>query len=470
MSMRHIDVHEKAPEVDPAAHGYGLRHDALSPLEVLAQSVSTIAPSTTPTLTVPLVFALAGNGSWLAYVIAMAAMLLVAVPVAMFARRSASPGSLYVYTRDTLPPAFGSLAALALLFAYVATASSVIGGFINSCQIFLVPLGLNVPPVVLAAIAALGALLIALGDVSISARVMLWIEFASVALIAVVIALVLARHGIHIDAAQIHLAGATTSGVRLGVMLAIFSFVGFESATTLGAEARDPLRTIPRAVVLSAITAGIFFILCTYAETLGFHHSPTALGDSTAPMRWLADAAHVGFIGPAIDAGVLVSMFAATLACIIAAARVLLIMAHEGLAHRWLRTTHTRTGSPAAAVAVTALLALLAPVALALHHVSGADIYGLMGSLAVFAFLTAYGLAGMASIVFLKRRNELTPLRLALASVTVLVILLGLVFSVYPKPPAPYLYLPYLYAAYVALGLVWIALSRRKTNADSLRE
>jgi len=39
----------------------------------------------------------------------------------------------------------------------------------------------------------------------------------------------------------------TGSGLRLGLVLALFSSVGFESATALGSEARNPLKTIPRA-------------------------------------------------------------------------------------------------------------------------------------------------------------------------------------------------------------------------------
>ena len=41
---------------------YGLRREILSPMETLAQSVSTMAPTTTPPATTPLVCALAGNG------------------------------------------------------------------------------------------------------------------------------------------------------------------------------------------------------------------------------------------------------------------------------------------------------------------------------------------------------------------------------------------------------------------------
>ena len=60
------------------ATGYELRREALSPVETLAQSVSTIAPTATPVATIPLVCALAGNGTWLAYGLATSAAILAA--------------------------------------------------------------------------------------------------------------------------------------------------------------------------------------------------------------------------------------------------------------------------------------------------------------------------------------------------------------------------------------------------------
>src|ERR1700674_1574045 len=115
-------------EHSPTAN-FGLRRGILSPMETLAQSVSTMAPTTTPAATIPLVCALAGNGTWLAYLLATAAIFLVALCVGKFARYSASPGSLYSYASPILPPAVGAIVAWSLLLAYVATGSSVIGGF-----------------------------------------------------------------------------------------------------------------------------------------------------------------------------------------------------------------------------------------------------------------------------------------------------------------------------------------------------
>ena len=80
--------------------------------ETLAQSVSAMAPSTSPSLTIPLVFAIAGNATWFVYLLATGAILLVGFCVSRFARLSASPGSLYTYTAETLPPVFGVAAGM----------------------------------------------------------------------------------------------------------------------------------------------------------------------------------------------------------------------------------------------------------------------------------------------------------------------------------------------------------------------
>ena len=86
-------------------------------------------------------------------------------------------------------------------------------------------------------------------------------------------------------------------------------------------------------MIQSAILAGAFFTVCAYAEVLGFRIVGQDLGASQAPMHVLARVGGVPVLGLLIDIGALVSLFAGTLACITAAARVLLLMAHNGIAH-----------------------------------------------------------------------------------------------------------------------------------------
>jgi amino acid transporter len=434
---------------------YGLRRGILSPAEVLAQSVSVIAPSTTPPITIPLVFALAGEGSWLAYAIAMGTMVLIAYSIAEFARDSASPGSLYVYTRETLPPVFAAAGAWALCFAYVVTAMSVTGGFVYFATPFLGAFGTHLPVAVLAGVCLGVSAFVAYRDIKISVETMLWIEVISVLLIAVVVAILICKQGFHLDMPQARLQSVTPGNIRLAVMLALFSFVGFESATTLGEEAREPLKTIPRAVVRSALLAGVFFMVCAYGEVLGFRGLGTTLDKQAEPMKFLAGRAGIGWAGWVINLGVLISMFACTLGCVIAAARVLLLMARHGLVHRRLASTDRRQETPAVAGVFTALLVFVPVAILGARGVTAEEMYPLFGTLSVYGFMTAYGLVAVAMPFHLRKVGRLSVRGVLIGVAAAAASLAAMAGTIWPVPPAPYMYLPWIYLAYMAAGMAW---------------
>src|ERR1700733_13968212 len=223
-----------APE-SPTLSSYGLKSAALSPGETLAQSVALIAPTGAPVMTVPLVFGLAGDGCALAFLISTITILLVALNVNQFARISASPGSLYTYITDHMHPRFGVLAGWALLIAYVGTGAAVSAGVTNYANVILHDrFGMHASPALLVALVVVFACYLAYRDVQLSARLMLWLEGASVALIAFVALSIIIKHGARLDIGQFTLKGVTPEKLRLGLVLAIFSSVGFESATSLG--------------------------------------------------------------------------------------------------------------------------------------------------------------------------------------------------------------------------------------------
>jgi amino acid transporter len=362
----------------------------------------------------------------------------------------------------------GATAAWSLLLAYVATGASVIGGFYHFANLLIRDAtGHAVSTALLAIFVTCVSVWIAWRDVKISTRMMLWMEVVSVTLIVIVVGLLLVRHGPHLDWDQLRLRRMTSSGLRLGLVLALFSFVGFESATTLGAEARDPLKTIPRAVIQSAVLGGAFFTICAYAEVLGFRTAGQDLGTSLAPMHVLAAVSGLPSFGLLIDIGALVSMFAGTLACITAAARVLLLMSHDGLTHGALRRTHARNQTPMFAVAVTGAAAVVPVVVLALRGASGLDVYGWLGSLATYGFIVAYALVSLALPRYLRDHGAFRPSARVLSWLAGAAMLLALVGNLYPVPEGPYGKLPLIYLAYLALGLAWFFVSgHKKTLGD----
>ncbi len=462
-SGNNLPTFERAGSAGAVASGYGLRREVLSPMETLAQSVSTMAPTTTPAATIPLVCALAGNSTWLAYVLATLAVLLVAWCIGRYASYSASPGSLYTYASMTLPASLGAMVAWSLLLAYVATGSSVIGGFYHYAGLVIRHgAGRAAAAVVLATLVTGVSTWIAYRDVQISARLMLWVEVVSVLLIATLVVILLIQHGAHWDLDQLHLKGSTGSGLRLGLVMSLFSFCGFESATTMGSEARNPLKTIPRAVMQTAILGGIFFTVCAYAEVVGFHEVGQDLGTNPAPMHVLAELSGVPIFGLLIDVGAIISLFAGTLACITAAARVLMLMAHRGLAHQALRKTHVQNETPSRAVVITGIAALLPVAVLAARGSSGLDVYGWMGSLATYGFIVAYALVAVGLPRYLRRHGALRSGDRMIAALAAAAMLLALVGNLYPVPEGDYGKLPYIYLAYLAVGMLWFWLGSPK--------
>ena len=447
---------------------YGLHAGVLGPLETLAQSVSAMAPSTSPSLTIPLVFALAGNATWFVYLLATGATLLVGFCVSRFAKLSASPGSLYTYAADTLPAAFGVIAAWGLLMAYIATGASVAGGALYYAGVLSQQFFHWTPPALLTLAIVCGAAgLIAYRDVKLSAELMLWIEVISVSLILIVLVMLIFRFGFQFDMEQFKLKGVTVSALGPALVLSMFSFVGFESATTLGGEAREPLKTIPRAVMQCAILAGVFFMLCSYSEVLGFRGQSTQLSDSTSPLHLLANKAGISALGIAIDFGAAVSMFACVLACTTAAARVLMKMAHGKLLPTALERTSSRHGTPGTAIALSAGLMLAPTAALALRGVQGSDMYDWLGSLSVFGFLTAYALVAVALPFARRALGQHSHWVAAVSVVTVVVMILICLFDLRSATDATHARIPWIYLGYIAAGLAWYFLRRRQTVALS---
>src|SRR5437879_8828881 len=81
-----------------------LKHGRLSLPEVLAQSVANMAPSAAMALLPLLVFAGAGNGTWVAFLIALLALLCIVYGAAQFGLRIDSAASFDVRVGIALLP------------------------------------------------------------------------------------------------------------------------------------------------------------------------------------------------------------------------------------------------------------------------------------------------------------------------------------------------------------------------------
>lgn len=341
-------------------------------------------------------------------------------------------------------------------------------GFINYANVLLAYAGIAVPAVLIGIIGALAAWFIAVKDIKLSARIMLAFEVTSVALIILLAAVVLVKHGFAIDHAQIALQGASPSSLGIGLVLAFFSFVGFESATSLGDEAKDPLRTIPRAVTISAILVGGFFVLLSYTEILGFQWSATALNSAAAPLTDLAALNGVGFFGPLISIGALISFWACFLACTNAGARILFLMGQHHVFHSAVGNAHDRNKTPDVAITISTIIGAVIPFILILNHGGLIEIYGWVGTIATYGFIFAYALISISAPLYLYREKELKVHHIALSAITVLVLLILIAGSIYSNASsgAPYSWFIYIFIGWLAAGSLWFFI--RKTQSPGV--
>lgn len=451
-----------------------LRAECLSFREILAQSVANIAPTLTPTVNAALVFASSGNATWLTFAIATLGLTFVGMNINQFARRSAAPGSLYMYIATGLGPMAGVITGWALMLAYIFTAIAVSSGFVNSGQVLLAPLAIVPSPIFLLAICIGLAWYVAYKDIQLSTVLMLLLEVASVGTIVLLGIIILFKKGYAIDINQLTLHDVKPSGIVSGLVLGVFSFVGFESATTLGTEAKNPLRNIPKAVMYSTVSCGLFFILISYIQVIGFTGLATTFDKSTSPINDLANASGVGLFGTLILVGSMISFFACALACINAGARIAFSMAQHGIFDPRLGHAHGTNRTPHIAVTIAAAIVFLIPTVTTMFGVKPLDNYAYAGTISTYGFLTAYVLISIAAPIYLARRGQLRLPNLMVSVLAVMFMLIPIVGSlgipgknflseIFPIPAAPYNVLPYFFLLYLVLGAVWFAMIRSRS-------
>lgn len=446
-----------------------LRANCLSFSELLGQAVALISPTMTAALIIPVMFSNTGNMSWLAYALGTVMLLFVALNLNQFARRSAGVGSMYAYTTRGLGLTAGGIAGWSLVWAYLGIAMAGMTGFAVFAGKLTEMAGLSLSPVVFFVICAALAWYCAWKNVQLSAVLMLILEGVSMLLIVGLCTIVLTQHHFAIDTRQLSLSDTPLSSMGLGVVVAIFSLVGFECATAFGTEAKSPLKSIPRAVIWSLIVSGVFFVFVTYAMIDGFNGYATTLDKIDAPLNVLAELAHVKFLQVPLSLGAMFTFFSLALSCINAGARVIFAMGRHGLFHAATAGSHSTNATPHVAVSVMAAIAFAVPTILALAHNAPLDIFNWVGTLAAFGFLVPYFLITIAAPVYLSHIGQLRGRDIGYCIAALILLLIPAVGSVYPLPPAPVVYFPYLFLAYLAVGAVWIVSFHRRVPAARTR-
>lgn len=385
---------------------------SLSLFGAIAISIGLMAPSMAANITPQATAGIVGRAVPLAFVLALVTVLFVAHTFIRLTQHFNHAGSVYGFVGATLGPRAGVVAGWALfgtyvLFAVITAAASGIfaATFFGDVGIWHNPpdwAPFAIVPFVLVLVWAL-AFISARG----ATQAVLLFEGVTVTLIVVVAVIVLVKVIAHQTPDGQHFTlsvfapepGTNFGTIFKGAIFGFLAFAGFEAAGTLGEETRQPRRNIPRAILGVVLVGGVYFVLVTAVEVLGFGASArgvTAFTDSGSLLGDLSTLYVGSPLGDIITAGTAISALACALASTVAATRLLYAFGRDGLGPQAVSRTSGRTGTPTTALAVVGALTVVVIYALRLGGVSDAfNIFAWGGTIGTLTLIVAYALAAL---------------------------------------------------------------------------
>ena len=434
------------PSGDP-----GLKR-SLSIWAAVGLSVALMAPSMAANINPQASATTAGRAVPLTFLIAAVGVLLVAYSFVRLCQYFHHSGSVYAFVGATLGPRTGVVAGWGLLGTYtfyaVVTASA--AGIFGTAFLQEVGIWHNPPswaPFVLLAVVLVLVLILAIMPARRGAGVLLSVEGITVALILVVTAVVLVRLLAGTAPGHQHFTwtvfqvtpGTSFSALFLGVVFGFLSFAGFEAASTLGEEARRPTRDIPRAILGVAVFGGIYFVVVTAVEMMGFGtskagvtafiNSPSLLGD--------LGSAYVGhWVGDIITLGTAFSAFGCCLASTVGGARLMYALSRDTAGARGVGAG-SRWGTPAwATLVIVAMAGLIVVIYTAAFHATAFDSFLWSGTIGTLILLVAYVLAtiGCMMLVFVRRKLPVPMWQIVVPIAALIVLGYTLYRNVIPYP------------------------------------
>jgi amino acid transporter len=466
----------------PGAGGGRLRRE-LRLWEVIGISVALMAPSMAANINPQGTAQTVGRAVPLAFVLATVGVLLVSWTFVQLCRRFHHSGSVYGFVGATLGARAGVVAGWGLLgtYTFYGVVTSMASGIFGSA--FLDAVGIwNDPPAwagfLIGGLALAGVYLLTVSPVRQGTRVLLSVEVVTVALILVVTAVVLVRlaigtapddRGLTLSPFTVP-SGIDTSTLFLGAVFGFLSFAGFEAAATLGEEAREPRRDIPRAILGTAIFGGVYFIVVTWVEVMAFgpdEKGVTAFGSSGSLLGDLGTRYIGAWVGDIITLGAAVSAFGCALACSVGASRLLFALSRDGVLPTRLGEVSPGRRTPAAAATViAATIAAIVVVSWAAFGAEPFDLFFYSGTIGTLILLVAYALAtiGAVRLVFFSddpRADEVPRWQIAVPTLALVVLGYTLYRNVVPYPEGTSGWMPVVCGAWLLAAVVFVLVRPR---------
>jgi putrescine importer len=290
----------------------------------------------------------------LAYVVTMIAMLFTAFSYANLVRVLPFAGSAFAYSTRAFGNRFGFLTGWTLLLDYILLPGInylLIGIYLHA-QFDSVP----------AAVWILGATVIVsalnIVGVDIVKRASVVLVLAQLAFAGIFVAAALLRDGVTLSVAPFYEPGVNWSQLVAGAAILCLSFLGFDAVSTLSEEAKDPKRTVPRAIMLTTIVGGGIFVLLSYSGAVLLPDWQSIVSADSAGLEVMEP------LGPTISIMFITAYLAGCIASAVASqasvSRILFAMGRDSVLPRsWFGHLSGRFHTPTYSILTVAAMSLL---------------------------------------------------------------------------------------------------------------
>jgi amino acid transporter len=472
-----------------APSGQTLERGAIGLTEVLFQSITHMAPAVATALSIGAATLFAGGNTPLAVVLALIAALFTAYSIGELARYLPSAGGMYTYVARGLGAFAGWLMAWAFLLAEPVVPAALYASFgLFGASLITTITGFSndylwLP---LAVICGLLVWWLVYRGISISTRVGVALGLIEIGIFLVVSLLLIVNAGSR-NTLSVFVPGDDGLKPALqGMVFCLLAFVGFEAAAPLAEETRDPKRTIRRAVLLSAVLIGLFYIFNYYAATVYFGPDKMQsdfLGFNNGdPWSGMANEVLPGIGGLLVTFAIINSSFANANAGANASTRVIFALGRSRLLPRWFAAINETYHTPMNAVHFQGILGIALAVILGLVFMGqplGGPLttYVWIGYALGLLFAGMYVAVNVAVVGFYlrERRDEFNVLKHVVVPVLGVVLLIpaflgvlgGLtipVLDITLDPlKTPYDIVPLLVLIWMVVGIVAYALLRSRS-------
>ena len=447
-------------------------HRNLSVWEAIGISLALMAPSMAASINPQGTATTVGRAVPVAFALAFVGVLLVAYTFVRLTQRFHHSGSVYGFVGATLGPRAGVISGWALAGTYIfyAVTTAMAGGrfaagFLDSTGIWKTVA--TWPGFLLGAAGLVLILWLAIRPAKGGTRVLLVAEGVTVALILIVIVIVFAKLAGHSGPGKLGLtgsafslpAGTPLSTIFLGVVFGFLSFAGFEAASTLGEETKQPTRDIPRAILGVAVFGGIYFVVVTAIESMGFGTSASgvkAFINSSSLIGDLGTAYVSSWIGNVITLGAMVSAFSCALACVVGAARLIFALGRDGVLPGKLGVVNETRRTPTfATISVVIAAYVIIAFTWAVLRSDPFTLFLEAGTIGTLILLVVYVLAtiGMVRLVFFSGQTEVPQWQIAIPVLGIIVLGYTLFRNIYPFPSGSAWWGPGTAIAWLVIGL-----------------